>query len=339
MGYPLGWTVIPQMVVRRERWPGGHRTKGTPLVYPGQEVLPDQPVLHIEGKEARGQVEPVQAAPRLSLPSAPSAAEASSDKMKGESQAKGKREMLPAGLQGRVVDITRRGGVIIESRAAVVQGVMGVGEQVAGILTLWAGGGKKQPAIPPGAILVVPGPVNFAMLRQAVSSGVAGLVASSISLRDFEGFLRTDLLELIDSTNLEQLQSHLPPLTVLLTEGLGDFIMPARVVNLLGHYQGSIALMSGAISLRQGIFPELLISLPLEELQQHWHPLKPDTALVLGAQIRICGGEHAGKIGIIDYLFGQEQLFNSGIHARALRVRLEDGSLLVIPMVLAERIG
>jgi hypothetical protein len=68
MAYPRGWSVIPQVLVRRERWPGGYRTKGIPLVLPGQEVWPDQPVLRVErgGGEATMLV---ASALGLSLPS------------------------------------------------------------------------------------------------------------------------------------------------------------------------------------------------------------------------------------------------------------------------------
>lgn len=48
MAYPLGWSVIPQMVVRRERWPGGYKIKAIPLVYPGQEVQPDSPIMRLQ---------------------------------------------------------------------------------------------------------------------------------------------------------------------------------------------------------------------------------------------------------------------------------------------------
>jgi len=329
--YPLGWSVITQTVVRRERWPGGQRVKAIPLVQPGQEVLPDQPVLRF-AREL--QQEALQSAARLSLPSAGTGTNVK-EMPSGASNA---AETIPAGLHGQVVSITPRGGVVIESRAAVVQGTLGAGNQVAGILTIWPGPGRMQHPIPAAAILVVPGPLNFTLLRQAASSGVAGIVASSISLRDLEGFLRTDLIQLIDTENAEQAQMRLPPFTLLLTEGLGGAAMPARILNLLSQYQGAIVLLSGATSTRQRIFPELIISLPINETQD-WHPLQADPSPTLGALVRVCSGEQEGTTGTIDYLFAYEQTFKSGIRARAVRLRLEDNSLLVVPLTLIERIG
>ncbi len=343
MTYQPGWSIIPQILVRRERWPGGYKTKGISLVHPGQDVLPDQPVLRLEKNEPVEAIETVPI-PRLTLPGVTDAStypDHSSRNGDVPSNRQGPGETVPAGLHGRVVDITRRGGVIIESCAALLQGVIGAGNQVAGVLTMWQAleASRGQQAIPPGALLVIPGPLNFAMLRQAMVSGVVGVIASSISSRDFEGFLRTDLIELIDSVDVESAQAHLPQMTVLLTEGLGTMAMPARTMNLLGHYQGSIALLSGATSVRQGIFPELVISLPAKEVQQNWRPLQPDPTLTLGAQVRVCSGDHEGAIGTVDYLYSHEQVFPSGIRARAARLRLEDGSMLTVPLTLVERIS
>jgi hypothetical protein len=291
-----------QTEIRRERWPGG-QVKGVALVYPGQEVSPDQPVLRIEHK-------PLE-------------------------------QMVPAGLHGRVITVTRRGGVVIESRAAVLQGRIGAGNQVAGVLTMWQAGisDGSQVAIPSRAILVVPGPLNFALVRLALRFDVVGIIASSMTINHLEGFLHTDLLQLIGSENVEQAQAYLPPITLLLTEGLGALAMSQHALNLLQQYHGSSALLSGVTSVRKGIFPELIISLPLKETLQNWQPVQPDPTLLLGAQVRVCSGMHEGVIGIIDYLFTYELVFAGGVRARALRLHLENGAKLVLPITLVERIS
>ncbi len=328
MTYLLGWSVIPQIIVRRERWSGRYNTRNIPLVQPGQNVQPDQPVIRIERLKTPPEL--ATTLPHLSLPGVASTSGTGNT-----------YEFLPASLRGLVIDITRRGGVIIESHAAVLQGVIGAGKQVAGILTMWQASGVtgEQQAIPPGALLVVPGPLNLAMLHQAMASGVVGVIASSISSRDLEGFLRTDLITLIGSIDVEMAQLHLPPLTVLFTEGLGIMAMPAHTLDLLSRYQGSIALLSGATSVRQGIFPDLVISLPSSEVQQGWQPVQPDPTITLGAQVRICSGEYAGAIGTVTYLFAHQQTFLSGVHDRAVHLLLENGSTVTVPLTLVERIS
>src|SRR5262249_350582 len=149
------WSVIPQALVRKERWPGGYKIAEVPmpLVSPGQDVVPDQPLL-------RWQVTSKAFAVR---PTSQSLSRQVSSSSTAHVGANAVEEVVAAGLRGRVVEITNRGGVVIESRAILVQGVVGAGDQVAGILTLWpSDNSDRRQTIPPGALLVVPGPLNFA---------------------------------------------------------------------------------------------------------------------------------------------------------------------------------
>src|SRR5579863_1702917 len=259
MTYRLGWSVVPQILIRRERWPGGNTDQGIPLVSPGQYVVPDQPILRIERAEPVESMPTIPHLPLLSVANASPSQERGAGENDSGMQLRQGGETFPAGLRGRVMSITPRGGVMIESRAAVVQGVLGAGNQVVGVLTMWRTplvGATTTLAIPPGALLVVPGPVSFALLRQASISGVVGLIASSVALRDLEGFLQTDVLRLLNSADVEMAQAKLPKMSLLFTEGSGNIAMPARTINLLSHYQGSIALLSGATSVKQKVLPE-----------------------------------------------------------------------------------
>jgi hypothetical protein len=321
VSYPLGWSLATRMGVRRERWPGGYDLKCAPLVHTGAHVEPSQPVMHIVQIERS----PLASqAPRLALP-------ASSEQS----------APIVAGLRGTVVAVTSRGSVVIEGLAAVVGGTVGAGRQVAGTLTLWQppDAAEGQASISPGAILVVPGPLTLTILRRALYARVAGVIASSIALRDLETFLCTDLIDLLNCLNPELLLSTLPPLTILLTEGLGTIAMPVRTINLCNKHQGVTALLSGMTSLSAHIFPELLIPLSAGELRGRISGAEPDVQLRPGALVRVCSGSYAGTPGNIDYLFSHQQLFPSGIRARAARIRLEDGSLLIVPLSVLERIG
>lgn len=334
VSYPLGWSLATRMGVRRERWPGGYDLQCVPLVHIGAHVEPSQPVMRIEQIE-RPQLLP--AVPRLLLPA--SVGQALPGAM--NSGPREQNSIIAAGLRGTVIAVTRRGSVVIEGLAAIVAGAIGAGRQVAGPLAIWQPPGPTagQAYIPPGAILVVPGPLNLIMLRRALYSGIAGVIASSIALRDLEVFLRTDLIDLLHCAHPELLLNTLPPLTILLTEGLGMLAMPVRTINLLNKYQGVTALLSGATSLSAQIYPELVIPLSAVEMQEPGTGSGPEVALRPGALVRVCSGNYQGTVGTIDYLFSHQQLFPSGIRARAARIRLEDGSLLIVPLPVLERIG
>jgi hypothetical protein len=327
MGGPaMPYLLIPQTLVRRERWPGGNWLQASALVEPGQEVIPDQPVMRLlRSSQPVMDSGPFPSAPQRSGPLAGSLRNA---------------ETIPAGISGRVVDLTPRGGVVIEAQASLLSGAIGAGRQVAGVLTIWnpEQSVRKRNVIPPGAILVVSGSVDLALLSQALRSEVAGIVAGSISLRDFEGFLRTDLIQLISSSDVERSQAYLPPLTLLLTEGVGSFAMPEYIFALLSRRHGSIALLSGATSVPLGIFPELVISLSSQDVEPV-EAVQPVSLLEPGALVRVCGGDHLGVLGIIDYLFAYQQTFPSGVRSRAVRLYLDDGTHLIVPLFLLERVG
>ena len=309
IGYPPAGSVVTHVEVQRERRFAGCKGRSHPLVYPGQEVLADQPVIRVELPQAPGEAQP------------------------------GAPVIVPAGLRGTVVKTTARGGVIIQTRSALVTGTIGAGQQVVGFLTLWQPEQSRPTPIPAGAILVLPGSASFAVLRQAVASGVTGVVAGSIDMRDFEGFLGLDVFDLLNALDVDQTQARLPSLTLLLTEGFGSRPMSSSAFQLLTRYQGSIALLSGITSTRYARYPELLISLPETETREgNWQPSTFNTRLRLGAPVRVLSGPDAGTTGHIDYFFIHQHRFLSGIQARAVRLRLDDGNTLVVPIINIERI-
>src|SRR5579875_1844109 len=105
MAYPLGWSVRLQVVVRRERWPGGSRAGAVALVYPGQMVEPDQPGIRLK-REERG--EELGGLLRLSLPAVtrklpaihPTSAHHLSDTQTALAVPALGEETVPAGLRG-----------------------------------------------------------------------------------------------------------------------------------------------------------------------------------------------------------------------------------------------
>jgi hypothetical protein len=308
MAYPPAGSAVTQIEVQRERRFVSYDTRSVPLVHPGQEVLADQPVIRLELSKHESQDQP----------DAPF--------------------VIPAGLSGQVVETTARGGVVIKTRATLLTGCIGAGQQVAGVLTLWQPGRAQPASIPPGAILAIGGPVSFALLKQALASGVVGIVASSIEARDLEGFLGVDMFDLLNSIDIDVAQTHLPPLTLLFTEGLGTLSMPESTFQLLRRYQGAIALISGATSTRYARYPELAISLPIEAAQRPWQSPTRDADLRLGVSVRICTGIYAGATGQIESFFVYQQNFLSGVQGRAVRLRLADGSHLIAPIMNIERI-
>jgi len=313
MAYPPGGSVVTQIEVQRERRFAGSQARSIPLVYVGQHVQADQPVIRLATNAGADQaVEAVEAA-EAAAPVAP--------------------VVVPSGLRGEVIETTSRGGVVIKTRAALLTGSLGAGLQTAGVLSMWQPVHTRPLPLPPGAILVIPGPVSFALLRQAAASGVVGIVASSVELRDLEGFLGLDIFDLLNCIDVDKAQSRLPSMTLLFTEGCGALPMPDATIKLLSRYQGSIALISGVTSLRYALRPELVISPPDEEARLNWHPQPLDDDLRPGFPVRVCCGTHVGVTGVIEHYFVHQQTFLSGVQGQAVRLRLADGTSLIVPIM------
>ena len=316
-----------ERIIKKERWPGeyvgGQHVQCVPLVTPGQYVPANQPVARLERRTS------------------------SSQELIGNER---RDEVIMAGLDGQVLGITPRGGVLIESRASVVSGVLGVGNQVAGILTPMHvhdenGISGEMSKLPTGAILAIPEPLTFTVLRRAVISGVIGIIGSSIALSDLEGFLHTDLLSLLDSTNVESAQAHVPSLTLMLTEGIGQsgqIPMAADTFDLLQRHRGAIVLLSGLTSTRYHITPEVVISATEQQSIQEQSPqretIQTHSSLSVGTRVRVVCGTQEGATGIIEYFFMHEQLFPSGVMSRAVRLRLDNGTLLMVPLIHVQRL-
>ncbi|HET8912728.1 MAG TPA: hypothetical protein VFN23_14750 [Ktedonobacteraceae bacterium] len=333
-------SMVSQMEVRRERWPGGYNQRGIALVHPGQKVQPDQPVIRLERADKAD-----QGLVSLSSPS-------SSTQKQGLSSASisGDRpslhgfpaeEILRAGLNGRVMDVTRRGGVIIESQVSLVRGVVGAGRQVSGSLCIWQPGSseRNRSDLPPGALLVLFEPVTLTLLHKALAMGATGLIASSISLHDFEAFLRIDALRLLSSLDVQLYHTSLPPLTLFFTEGFGTCLMPDELMIFLRDCAGSFALLEGMTSVRESLFPELLVPSDGRKQQKEGIQGPQARAVKQGVRVRVLAGDCRGTIGVVNMIFPHRVLFPSGIRVRAARLRLENGTYFIVPLNSIERIS
>ena len=156
----------------------------------------------------------------------------------------------------------------MRGRAIVVRGAVGFGNPVAGVLTFWPPGSNGRCRhLPPGAILVVPGTISFAFLHQVLASGISGVIASSIAARDLEGFLRSDLIQLLDCDDTEMAAGASSTSYFVFNRGSGHVCMPSHVLTRsvqLPSRQSCLAFRSDLGT--SGIFPELVISLYHKQL-------------------------------------------------------------------------
>ncbi|HKT40198.1 MAG TPA: hypothetical protein VJR48_17635, partial [Ktedonobacterales bacterium] len=119
-----------------------------------------------------------------------------------------------AGLAGRVVEIAPGQSVTIEGAATLINGILGVGGQVAGpIFFPQRGESLALVQLPRGSVIVYPSRAPLTLLQRAYASGAVGVIAASASALELEAFARTDLTAVLDGFAPLSVQ---PPLTVLL---------------------------------------------------------------------------------------------------------------------------
>ena len=149
---------------------------------------------------------------------------------------------------------------------------------------------------------------------------------------ELEAFARTDLTAVLDGFASQTT----PPLTVLLTEGLGDSQMSPPILRALEQRVNDVILLDGQTDPRRNIRPEALLPLPLSATPTAT-PLP--SAFTTGALARVTAGPRRGESGRIGYLFSQAQRSQTDQWEPSALLRLEDGSTLVAPLALLDTIG
>jgi hypothetical protein len=248
-----------------------------------------------------------------------------------------RRQILPAGLAGRVLDSQngpRQPFVTIEGVVTLLHGIVGVGGQVAGPLALLPRGESLAVVqIAPGSVIIFPHQVPLMLMQRAVASDVAGIIAGSASARELEAFARTDLTVALDG---QPGYTSATPLTVVLTEGVGSASMSTATYQLLSQRMHDTVLLDGATDPRRNLRPEVILSAPPGAAPQ---PLPADATIRKGAVVSVSAGPRRGARGTIMYLFETSQPNAAGLRVPSASVRLEDGSLATLPLHALDRVG
>ncbi|MDW8106505.1 MAG: hypothetical protein RMK45_03390 [Armatimonadota bacterium] len=239
-------------------------------------------------------------------------------------------------VQGRVVKVLPQEGAVIETRGALIQGIFGVGGERRGTLRVLVNSPDETLTaqhIPPdvaGQVLVGGAAVEADAIQRAAELGAVGIVAGGIRDTDLIRYLGRDIGVAI--TGSEEI-----PLSIILTEGFGTIRMAARTFRLLKSLEGKHASINGATQIRAGVIrPEIVV--PLEDASDlpESPPARETQTLEIGSIIRIIRAPYFGRIGTVVELPPELVELESGSHARVLKARLEDGTIVVVPRANVE---
>jgi hypothetical protein len=235
-------------------------------------------------------------------------------------------------VSGTVVAVRESEGVTVETPAAFVQGIVGIGGETHGELAVLAPSADAElgpsdiDESTAGQILVVGRLAGIDLLNRARDVGAQAVIAGGINDYALETFLGYPLGVAI--TGHETLG-----LTVVITEGFGAIPIADRTFDLLRAHVGEAASVNGATQIRAGVIrPEIVIPLHGEAAVAE----EEAGVLTIGDTVRIIREPYFGKLAEVTALPPELTLIPTEAHVRVLGARLEDGSELTIPRANVE---
>jgi hypothetical protein len=242
---------------------------------------------------------------------------------------------VKAYIDGTVVEVIANEGVVVESEAALVQGIFGLaGEAHAELVVIGTSPDAvlEPSALEPqhkGKIVIGGGLTSLAAMRRAIELGVAGVVVGGFSYQDVRELLGYDVGVAVTGT--EELGT-----TLVLTEGFGGISMAAATWELLARHAGRQASISGATQIRAGVIrPEVIIPDPVEAPAAA-HANGHSAGLEIGAPVRVIRAPHFGAIGAVAGLPVELQKMPSETMVRVVEVDIQGKGRVIIPRANVE---
>jgi len=239
-------------------------------------------------------------------------------------------------VSGRVVEVHPASGATIETAAAFLQGIFGIGGEQQGIL--------RQVTPDPDsdltadcltedlrdAVVVGGRKIHGDAVARAREIGIKALIAGGIDDQDLREILGYDLGVAITG-------SEAIGLTLIITEGFGKIAMAQRTFQLLSSLQGRLTSVNGATQIRAGVLrPEIVIPLPEAQQTQDIAARVGGGLLQVGVCVRLIRDPWFGELGTVSALPVEPQTLESGSRARVLEVHCQSGEKVIVPRANVE---
>lgn len=237
-------------------------------------------------------------------------------------------------IKGRVIEVLKDEGAIVETRGALIQGIFGIGGERQGAIRVAVA--SPEEILSPDHILstdkdivLIGGAgVTYEAMKRAEEVGAAGIVTGAVKDLDVARYLGYDIGVAI--TGHENI-----PLTLIVTEGFGILPMAKRTFALLQSLDHMQASLNGATQIRAGVIrPEVIVPKPPPD--SHNTPTSSDGRLMVGTFIRIIREPYFGQLAKVVELPPELQKVDSGSFVRVLKAELESGEIVVVPRANVE---
>jgi len=244
---------------------------------------------------------------------------------------------VDAYMSGTVKEIIPDEGVIVETDAAFIQGIFGIGGESRGTMKILVDNREQELTIDllneshKGKIVVGGSFVNLETYKKALSLQIAGIVVGGFNYYDLEEILGYTLGVAI--TGSEDLVTSL-----IVTEGFGNIRMGSRTFDLLHKKNGKFVSINGATQIRAGVIrPEIVIPLQKSEIPETSVYQSDDRGISKGSLVRIIRAPYFGKMGEVVSLPPELQQMESETMVRVAEVKIDSG-ILNIPRANLEMV-
>lgn len=237
-----------------------------------------------------------------------------------------KPAVVTAYIPGTVVAVNPGESVTIETPAALIQGIFGIGGEFHGELVAAVNGPDdvlKPEHIKPemkGKVVLGGAFAGYEALNAALRHDVVAVITGGARSADLSRLAGHDVG--VGVTGNEEIG-----MAVILTEGFGSLRMAERTWNLLKSHSGDICSVNGASQIRAGVIrPEIII--PLAGARPSAPVIRRKVNLEPGMTVRVIRDPYFGLWGRIVSLPGEPVLLETGGRLPVLKVELEDGRVV-----------
>ena len=236
---------------------------------------------------------------------------------------------VDAYVSGRVSEIIKDEGVTVESDAAYVQGIFGIGGEARGDLEIVSGSRDSELTIEDikeshsGKIIVGGSFLGLDAYKKALKLKVRGIVVGGFNYYDLEEVLGYRLGVAITGT--ENLDTSL-----VVTEGYGNIKMSERTYNLLKLHDGKFVSINGATQIRAGVIrPEIVIPLEKSEISDVIGSKEENLGIEIDSLVRVIRAPFFGKIGKVVDLPPDLKRMESETMVRVAEIQIDDENIVV----------
>ena len=244
---------------------------------------------------------------------------------------------MDAYVSGKVKETIPDEGVYIETDAAFIQGIFGIGGESRGDLKIITNSREDEitsdmlDSSLTGKVVVGGSHISLATYKKAISLKIAAIVVGGFNYSDLKPILGYTLGVAI--TGSEELGTSL-----IVTEGFGKINMGQRTFDLLKEHDGHFVSVNGATQIRAGVIrPEIVIPLKKEDISGKHKDIDSSMGITDGSLIRVIRAPYFGKIGKVISLPNELQKMESETMVRVAEVEI-NGNKLVVPRANLEMV-